>query len=301
MNYSYNAIKLLIEETGCDENEAMLALSAAGGDIEKAITDIGFILRHITVFKIKLILAQKNIYGLASIAVNTKTNEILRFSGVFSRDPATYEISYDTDWFSFEKKIFSERLKSGALENFTHDFEENFKLYAEQALTELRSSEADDIKIVVKSFFHPEQAEVKVEAEELNLTQFKKLPDFNIHKNEFTHTGYDLGFIKLEVELMEDDKGKPASHIIEGDTVLSLITDKRDIAHYLAHLLGGAKDGIMTPMPAIIKKIVAKDRDLEVYVHYAHSITGVAKIDSFAKLKVIENAGKPWWKKIVPW
>jgi len=296
-----NVIKLLIEETGCDENEALLALSAAGNDIEKAIADIGFILKHITVFKVKIILPQKNIYGLANIALNTKTNEILRLSGVFSRNPAIYEISSAMDWFSFEKNIFSERLKPEALKNYTQNLEESFLLYASGAVKELPAAGEDEIEIIVKSFFHPEQASVKVTAEELNLTQFKKLPDYNVHRNEFSRTGYDLGFVKLEVELMEDDKGKPASHITEGDIVLSLITDKRDIAHYLAHLLGGAKDGIMTPMPAIIKKIVSKDKEIEMYIHYAHSITGVAKVNGFSKLKVLENENKSWWKKLVPW
>ncbi|GHT05074.1 hypothetical protein AGMMS5026_08720 [Endomicrobiia bacterium] len=60
--------------------------------------------------------------------------------------------------------------------------------------------------------------------------------------------------IKLDVKILEDPSGKPAEKIAESDTVLSIITDKRDIAHYLAHLTGGRKNGIMIPLPASGKK-----------------------------------------------
>ncbi len=294
-------IQILTEETGCDQKEAELALILSNNDLEKAITKIGLLLKFITAFKIKLLFPKENIYGLMHIAVNMKTAEILRFSVVFSYNPAVYEISANMDWFSYEKAIFSARLDSGAMEGYTQSIEENLKLYMEQAVKEIPSISHEEISTIIKSFFYPTVVNTEILTEELNLTQFKKLPDYNNKQNETSFTGYDLGFVKLEVEILEDIAGKPARKLSEGDTVLSLITDTRDIAHYLAHLIGGRKDGSMIPLPASVKKIVSKNDDFEIHLHYAPSITGLAKIKSDTALKVLETKGQPWWKKIMPW
>lgn len=294
-------IQLLMEETGCDQNEAELALSLSNNNLEKAITTIGFLLKYITAFKVKLLMPQENIYGLMHIAVNIKTAEILRFSEVFSHNPAVYEISSDMDWFSFEKAIFSSRLDSGAMESYTQSIEENFKLYTQQAVKQIPSISSEEIITIIQSFFYPIEIHVEVVSEELNLTQFKKLPDFEINQNEANFTRYDLGFVKLNVEILEDLNGKPAATLAESDTVLSLITDERDIAHYLAHLIGGRKEGNMIPLPAMVKKIVSKNEETEVHLYYAPSITGLAKIKKTSKLKVLESKNQPWWKKIMPW
>lgn len=294
-------IQLLMEETGCDKNEAELALGLSNNDLEKAIQKIGILLKFIKAFKIKILFPAENIYGLMHMAVNMKTAEVLRFSMVFSHNPAVYEISSETDWFSFEKAIFSARLDDGAMESYTQSIEESFKAYTLQAVKKISEISEEEISSVIKTFFYPEKTQTSVVSEELNLTQFKKLPNYADIRNETTFTGYDLGFVKLDVEILEDSNGKPAKKISEGDTVLSLITDERDIAHYLAHLIGGRKDGNMIPLPAMVKKIASKNDDFEIYLHYAPSITGLAKIKSEALLKVLETKSQPWWKKIMPW
>jgi len=290
-----------MEETGCDKSEAELALVLSDNDIEKAITKIGILLKFITAYKIKLLFPAENIYGLMHIAVNMKTAELLRFSMVFSHNPAVYEISADMDWFSFEKAIFSARLDAGAMESYTQSIEENIRLYTGQAVKEIAKISSDEMSEIIKSFFSPAAVNTEIVSEELNLTQFKKLPDYASKQNESSYTGYELGYVKLDVAILEDLNGKPAGKISEGDTVLSLITDSRDIAHYLAHLIGGRKDGSMIPLPATVKKITSKDDDLEIHLHYAPSITGLAKIKSGAMLKVLETKNPPWWRRIMPW
>jgi hypothetical protein len=293
-------LQLLIEETGCEQAEAEIALSLSG-NIEKAIYTIGLLLKFITVFKIKLIFPKENIYGLIHIAVNMKTHDILRFSMIFSHNPVIYEISANIDWFSFEKAIFSARLDTGAMENYTQTIEENLKLYTQQAIKETNVISKEEISTMIKTFFQPVTAEMEIVNEELNLAQFKKLPDYNTKQNEISFAGYDLGFVKLDVKILEDSNGKPTEKITEGDTVLSRITDKRDIAHYLAHLIGGRKNGIMIPLPAMVKKLYSKNNNFEIHLHYAPSITGLAKIKSGVKLKVLETKSQLWWKKITPW
>ena len=294
-------ITLLMEETGCEKPEAELALSLSNNNIEKAITTIGFLLKFITVFKIKLIFPKETIYGLIHIVVNMKTSDILRFSMTFSHNPSIYEISANSDWFSFEKAIFSARLDAGAMEDYTQKIEENFKLYTQQAIKEIISISSDEISTIIKTFFHPIRVEVEIVNEELNLAQFKKLPDYNLKQTSIAFTGYDLGFVKLDVKILEDVNGKVAKKISEGDTVLSTITDERDISHYLVHLIGGKENGNMIPIPSTVKKVSYKNDDFEIHLHYAPSIVGLAKIKGDVKLKVLEAKTQLWWKKILPW
>lgn len=294
-------IKLLMEETGCEQGEAELALLLSGDDLEKAITKIGILLKFITAFKIKLILPQENIYVLMHIAVNMKNAEILRFSMVASHNPAVYENSAAMDWFSFEKAIFSCRLDAGAMEDYTQNIEQKLKEHIAKELKLRPLISSDEISKIINLFFTPVTVNTEIISEELTLTQFKKLPDYDNKQNETSFTGYDLGFVRLDVEILEDLNGKPAGKLSEGDSVLSMITDERDIAHYLAHLIGGRKDGSMVPLPALVKKITAKNDDFEIQLHYAPSITGIAKIGNKTLLKVLDSKNQPWWRKIMPW
>ncbi|MDR1926776.1 MAG: hypothetical protein LBQ13_03785 [Endomicrobium sp.] len=295
-------LKLLMEETGCEQADAEFALCISDNNLEKAIDRIGVLLKFITVFKIKLIFPNKNIYGLIHIAVNMKTSDILRISMIFSYNPAIYEISTSMDWFSFEKAIFSARLGPGVMEQYTQEIEENLKPYIQQKIREISFISSDEILKIIKVFFYPVIVEVETVNEDLNLTQFKKLPDYSSKQNSTSFTGYDLGFVKLDVKILEDQNGKSVKKINEGDIVLSMITDERDIAHYLVHLIGGMENGSMVPIPTTVKKISHKNDDFEIHLHFAPSIAGLAKIKNDTKLKVLEAKNQPsWWKKILSW
>jgi hypothetical protein len=293
--------QLLMEETGCKRSEAELALSLSNNNLEKAITAIGFILKFITTFKIKIIFPKENIYGLIHIVINMKTSEIVRFSITFSHNPAIYEIATSMDWFSYEKAIFSARLNSGAMEIYTKETEENLKAYIQKVLKEAIIISPEEISSIMKNFFYPTEVFIEIENEELNLTQFKKLPDYNLKQNSISSLDYDLGFIELDVKILKDNNGKPVNKIIEGDTVLSTIIDERDLMHYIVHLIGGIEDGNMCPIPAIVKKVAYKNDDFEIYLNYTPSIIGLAKVKNNTKIKVLEPKHQLWWKKILPW
>jgi hypothetical protein len=295
-----NHLKLLIEETGCEEYQAELALNLSDNNLEKAISTIGFLLKFIKIFKIKLTFPKENIYGLVQIAVNMKTSDILRFSTAFSQNPAIYEISENIDWFSFEKAIFSARLEAGSLEKYTQNIEESFRLYSQQAIKEIIVVSTDEISDIIKSFFSPTNIDIKILEEELNLTQFKKFPDHSFSNNCNSLIVYNVGFIKLDAKILEDKHGKPIKKIQEGERVLSIITDQRDIAHYLVHLIGGKENGIISPIPATIQKVYYKNENFEVHLYYASSITGLAIVQKNSKLKLLDGK-QLWWEKILPW
>jgi len=291
-----------MEETGCEQGEAELALELADNDLEKAIKTIGSLLRHISALKCKLNFTEKSLYGLCLIVINTKTQEILRLHTVVTYNPALYENSPEMDWYALEKKIFSYRLDEGSLPDFTQELEQKLRTYLIEKRDILVKCDPGEVSALLSAFFSPEKVNISLFVEELNLTQFRRLPSDETVANEKTEINdADAGTVWLEVNILEDKNGKEADKLVEGDMVLSQITDSRDIAHYLSHLIGGRREGEMVPLLAVVKKIAVHDNESEVQVHYAPGIIGVAKVKNGVKLTLVETKTQPWWKKIIPW
>ncbi|MHB9155881.1 MAG: UBA domain-containing protein [Endomicrobiales bacterium] len=295
-------VRLLMEETGCEQGEAELALELAGNDLEKAIKTIGNLLRHITVLKGKFSFPSRNLYGLLLIVINTKTQEILRLSTVVSYNPALFENSPEMDWYTFEKLVFTYRLDGGSLPDFTQDIEQKLQSYLLAQKDVLVKCNTSDISVLLRDFFSPDTVTITLIAEELNLAQFRQLPDTHSPESEKVITNdSEPGTVWLQVEVVEDKSGTEVHRLIEGDVVLSQITDTRDIAHYLAHLIGGRKEGDMVPLPAVVRKISAQAEESEVQLYYAPGIVGIASVKNDLKIKVLETRTQPWWKKIMLW
>ena len=293
-------VRLLMEETGCEQGEAELALELADNDLEKAIKTIASLLRHIFAIKGKFIFPDKSLFGLLMIVVNTKTQEILRLHTVISYNPALFENSPEMDWYALEKTIFSFRLDEGSLPDFTQDLEQRLRPYLLEKKEILVKCDTAEITALLTDFLKPENVNITLLTEELNLTQFRRLPDTSSSaKPEVSDS--EPGTVWLEVTIQEDNNGKEANKLVEGDVVLARITDTRDIAHYLAHLIGGRKEGEMIPLPAVIKKISVNDCDSEAHVHFAPGIIGIARVKNDVKINIIESKAQPWWKKIIPW
>jgi hypothetical protein len=295
-------VRLLMEETGCEQGEAELALELAGNDLEKAIKTIGSLLRHIFALKGKLYFFDKNLYGLLLIVINTKTQEILRLHTVVTYNPALYENSSEMDWYALEKLIFSYRLDGGSLPDFTQELEQKLKLYLDERKEILVKCDPGKISALLSDFFLPDKVTVSLLAEELNLAQFRSLPSSETAPHtKAENNGGESGTVWLEVDILEDKSGKDVDKLVEGDMVLSQITDSRDIAHYLSHLIGGRREGGMVPLPAVVRKIEVFDGESEVQVHYAPGIIGIARVKNDIKIRLLESKAQPWWKKIIPW
>jgi len=295
-------VRLLMEETGCEQGEAELALELAENDLEKAIKTIGSLLRHIFALKGKIVFPDKSLYGLFLIVINAKTQEILRFHTVVTYNPTLYEYSPEMDWYALEKLIFSYRLDQGSLPDFTQKLEQELRPCLIQRKELLLKCDPKEISALLSEFFLPDKVNVSLFVEELNLAQFRRLPSSDEAPNtrpEIHDT--EPGTVWLEVEILQDENGQEADKLSEGDMVLSRITDTRDIAHYLAHLIGGRKEGSMIPLPAVVKKVSVNDSESEVQVHYAPGIIGTARVANNIKVKLLESKTQPWWKKIIPW
>ena len=295
-------IKLLMEETGCEANEADLALTLCENDIERAVKTIGILLKYIIAFKVKLHFKESNLFALVHLVVNAKTSEILRFSCVVSYNPQIYETSIGTDWFTFEKTVYSFRLDKGTVTDYTQGVSPKLQEFFTAKLKETPVIGIDEVKGMLAEFFAPQAISVEITSEELNLAQFKKLPDYNFEDDVYVFEGSQDKLISLTSEILQDPQGKPAARLAEGDVVLALITDERDIAHYLSHLVGSRRDGKIIAFPAKVKKVTLAEPEIIVELFYTSSILGKAKTAVSDKIKVIESKKQQsWWEKIVPW
>jgi hypothetical protein len=291
-----------MEETGCEQGEAELALELAENDLEKAIKTIGSLLRHIFALKSKFNFPDKSLYGLLLVVINTKTQEILRLHTVVTYNPTLYENSPEMDWYALEKLIFSYRLDEGSLPDFTQDLEQKLRPYLLGKKEIFVKCDPNEISKLLLEFFLPDKVNISLLAEELNLAQFRRLPSNDEAPNTKAETSDgEPGTVWLEVDIPEDKDGKEVAKLVEGDMVLSQITDTRDIAHYLAHLIGGRREGGMVPLPAVVKKITVSENECEVQVHYAPGIIGIARVKNDIRIGLLESKTQPWWKKIIPW
>ena len=295
-------IRLLMEETGCEQGEAELALELADNDLEKAIRTIESLLRHIYALKGKFFFTLKNLYGFLMVVVNKKTQEILRLRMVVSYNPALYENSPSMDWYALEKLIFSYRLDEGSLPDFTQEIEQKMQAYLVSRRDILVRCDTAEMGNLFNEFFSPDKVNISLVVEELNLAQFRQMPSNDSAPSaKVAAPENEPGAVWLQVDFVEDKNGREASRLVEGEVVLSQITDTRDIAHYLAHLIGGRREGELIPMPAVIKKLSAGKDESEAHVYYAPGIMGIAHLKSEFRVRVLETKTQPWWKKIIPW
>jgi hypothetical protein len=313
-------IRLLIEEAGIDEGQAELALEAVQYDVEKAIRNIGSLLRDFVVVKGKVHDPDMHVFG------NIRTQHVVRLHTVMSYNPAIYETELRLNWFNFEKQIFTHRLQDGALQQLSQGIEH--VLYhcfagdnAGRLYTALREAQNDFIIAEFVTRIHSHVGAVygsssgladpgvhlgmSIEREELNVTQYKQLEDEagQSPPPAFQQTSEDTmsGMLSLAVTLVEDIDGIPVKELVEGVVVQSLIMDERDIANYLGRLMGGKSGSSIIPLSSPITKITIEDSIATIYTKLAPQVYGIAAIPSITKVKALYHEREGWWKRIFPW
>ncbi len=295
-------IKALMDDTGCEESEAKMALEFMGGNFNKAIAFVGAMLKYITAYKAKINIINENIFGLIHIITNNKNLDLLRFSTVMSYNPVIYEQDIKVDWFSFEKEIYSCRLLNGVIESYTKNIDTKLKEFVNVNLKDNKILTAQDVKTVIETFFAENSINIEIVAQELTLREFRKLPDYFPEElpKEATITE-SSSLIELEAIVFEDSAGKKVEDIVAGDKVLAKIIDTRDIAHYIGHLIGAKKEQTMIPIPAEVQSVEKKDNDYILKLKYSDLIFGISHVETGRILKILETKDTTTWNtKLLP-
>lgn len=315
-----------MEEAVCDEGQAELALEAVQYDVEKAIRNIGTLLRNFVVLKGKFFHQRSTIFGLFIVIVDIRTNHVVRIRTVISYNPVIFETNLALKWVTFEKQLFAHRLQDGAVRDLSQDIEqvlhnqfiqddrgvvyEAFKNGDTDRILQLAQTRIIDYLAAhypgTPDAGHKtvENFHLIIECEEVTQTQFRYLESMHDEDKKppvQPKRGDGLESLLLNVTLIEDEDGICPEDLVEGAIVHSRITDERDIAQYLGKLMGGRSGSEFIPLPSSVAKVEVKDNYVEVHTDLTPDIIGIAAIPKQAKLKVLFYADENLRKKIFPW
>jgi hypothetical protein len=305
-------VHLLMEETGCDQGQAELALTSAGYDVEKAIRTIAQLLRHIVVVKCKFVLERKNLYGRLIWVGDARRRASLRVRAVVSYNPSLYETPLDEDWYEFEKSVYACRLWEGALQQTTQTLENTlatvFGSNVQDAVFDaLRDGDDAGLRSLFRGtaadFFKDPSLALSARHEVLNLDQFRRIRS----KDEPAVGGGDAPpastggeTLALELSLLDDPDGTPADHLRPGDQVFVRVTDGRDLAQYLAKLLGGVDDRGGRPLAAPVEDIRRDGDRCRLQIRLSAGILGLAEVSADRRVALHHRAPVDGWRRWVP-
>jgi len=293
-------ILLLMEETGCDEGEAQLALELANNNFEKAIYTIKSLLRNITVIKGKFHIYENNLYGLFVIIFDKRSKNIIRVTSVTSYNPTIYETDLQIDWYLLEKSIYNFRLIEGSMPSLTREFEIYFTKEITSKKEKLYKAIIDEnydkiCEIFIENFPYNEP-KIQIINEDINLAQYQQENITTEDKeNNIETTGIDTKKLYLEAKICEDPNGKKAKSLLKNEIVLAKIEDNREIAKYISRLLG-TKEFDYIPVP--IEEIKHLDHEILVHLYFTPGIIGYTRLKLSTKVSVTKESQKPFWKKI---
>jgi hypothetical protein len=304
----HDKIHLLMEETGCDQGEAELALASTGYDLEKAVRTIAGLLRHIVALKGKFHAPGRGLYGLLVAIGDTRRDQLLRMRAVVSYNPALYETVLEGDWYDVERELYAFRLGEGTLQQVSQDLE---RLLGERwGLSEgarfhawLRENRVERItesaERLVSAHFSGDGVSVRVVREELNLDQYRRVKreDMAAAPVAAPAAGENLA---LKVTLEEDPDGVPARDVAPGDTVRVILTDERDIAQYVSKLLGGRSGGTLKALPAPVEGVTREEGRLLFQIRLSGSILGLSTAPADMRLRVERRSDGSWWRRLLP-
>ena len=320
-------ISLLMEETGCDQGEAELALEMCGYVVEEAVKAIPRLHKNIVVFKGRIVQPEQNLFGLLLVILNVKSRAVLRTRAVLSYNPAVCAVSLEKDWFEFEKYLYGCRLWEGSLPTESLEIEQavagHLRSGAEAGLFDAQPSGADRVQAelagVLKQLLRSGRLELRLKKDVLDLGQYHSLrAPSGIGERQPSRGGVpwraDGGpqpdeLLVLKVTLESDPAGMPAAELRAGDLVAATIADTRDIAKYLAKFFGGHSDQGPVPVPAPVEAIEAapapaagEPQALLVRVRFSAGVCGDAEVASQARLRAVRKApGMPekisWWQR----
>ncbi|MFW6172171.1 MAG: hypothetical protein ACOC5T_00290 [Elusimicrobiota bacterium] len=235
---------------------------------------------------------------------------MLRHCAVCGCNPSIFETNIKDQWFSFEKNLYSQRLKDGSLREVTQRLEQSLLLGVQESNADsfFNSWENIDYEKIKQMFQHNikdivrydtgEEHEVYVELDfqKLNLRQFKYLTDaeridseFKLHlEEEKTYSS----LVVLNTKLCRNDSNGPtlrAEKIEAGDTVYTKVVDKRDIGVYLSFLLGAKEGDELKPLSANVEDVKDTDIGVEIIVRFGPGIVGRAIEDPRKKVGIIRT------------
>lgn len=290
-------LQVLMEETGCQYQQAELALSLCEFDLEKAIYRVKSMLNDIIVIKGKFIISDQNLYGIFIIIIDKYNGNIIRIRSVVSYDPHIYETNIDEDWNEIEKKIYFFRLQEGVVQAIVYDIDKYFNMTINTNTDMILHFSEDNnlgkiVDLIFERFPYKEHSRL-VRIEESNFTRFHHEKFMDKYSGNKSVNEPPDSKVFLQIELVEDRKGKRIGRLSKGDMVFAQIVDNRDIAKYLLNLLG-TKENFFT-----VDNVIKVEDKTEIHLFLGSNILGKVVMPSADRIKILEKSESKWWEKFL--
>ncbi len=306
-------ITLLMEETGCEQGEAELALELCGYELEKAVAAVPRLFQNIIVLKGKFKEEVEGLYGLLLIILNLREHSLLRAKSVVSYNPAIYAASLEQNWFEFEKHLYASRLWEGTLQPLSQEIEQLMTGYfsSEESApfySDSRGLPVQQETLALRSLlgrrFAAEGFRLLLQRDVLDMGQFQEIRPYagNGRRPGTRRRGPSRGGpLILRITLEGSPDGVEAADLRAGDMVYAQITDTRDIAQYLSKLFGpGASEdtsSLLVPVEAVES---GPSQEIGIRVRFSLGVCGDVNVAPETRLKVIRRSSRSkesWWKK----
>jgi RNAse (barnase) inhibitor barstar len=291
-------------------------LEIANYDVNKAIHVIGSLSKTIVVIKSKFIVNQTNLYGLLFIIFDLRAKKPFRLRSIISYNPAIFETDLNLHWHEFEKKLYAYRLREGVVPELTQRLEnyleERLKIDKTRDIYSLLSQKGEtedrEIEKIFFSFlgewFRGSDLQIVLKREELDLTQFRHIHfDDKEHENVKGMGHVPPGnVVTLQIELVRSEEGKRSENLTSGDIVYASVVDNRDIAQYLAHLLGAKVKEEIVPLPTLVEFVERRGDRVFVSTRFSRGIIGEVLLPFGEKVKAErEKSKESFWEKFKFW
>jgi hypothetical protein len=308
-----NAVKELVESTGCEVSLAGMLIQFTGGDIEGAKRIIRAVPKDIFALKFKFITQVTGYFGALFFCYDEKERRIQRLVCVVTDEKQIGTVDLSKRWPEFEAALYDymrekrvdgakiERLKGALLEKEVSErlggLLKTGKPVKEDALRDLLSDVLytifADTNIAVKYGIDMTDAfELNKGLEKRGGWRDRSLDGDDMEKAEAEVADQrirrkaDQSLIVLKVDpVLSPVKGTEIKGLEFGDDIQVRITDEREIADYLATLLGGKVDSIRMPIYVKIVEVKELEGDsVGVLTQFGPGIMGMFKVPSDVKV-----------------
>lgn len=316
MNSDNQPVDELIQKTGCDRALAVMLLRFTGGDLGGALRILEAVPRDVFAVKMKFITQATGFLGAFFFCFDQKAGEIKRLIGVVSEDREIGKIDVGEHWMDYENRLYGyatskkiegskieqvkRRLQGGAFLSRTAGLLRVGRPVNREALNNLFLDELHnvfaDTNIAVK--FDIEMTDAfemnkgrDVEEEETEQLKPEEV-DREIDRREERAHNETLLLLKVD-PVLSPVSGLEVRDLEFGDEIQVRITDDRDIADYLAELIGAKVDAVRVP---VYSKVV-DSKELEggymgVFTQFGPGIMGTFRVPEDARVVCRREQGE---------
>ncbi|UCB46993.1 MAG: hypothetical protein JSV25_06130 [Spirochaetota bacterium] len=300
----------LVQSTGCDLKLASMLLDFTSGDLKGAKRIIRAVPKDIFAVKVKFITQITGYYGALFFCYDEKDNNISRVLTVVTNDKEIGSIDLGQHWPAFENELYefmrTKRVDGSKMEQLKGRFSDKEVAGRISTLLKVGQSINDELlnNLLVDELytcFSDTNIAVKYTIEMTDVFELNKGQGVEISENEDAlnpeevdeklkekqeQKKPDQSLIVLKVDpVLSPVKGTEIKNLEFGNNIQVRITDERDIADYLAVLLGGKVESMRVPIYAKIVEV--KDLESEnvgVLTQFGPGIMGMFKVPADVKV-----------------